>query len=108
MKPIKTIRRETKLIEHICEHGIGHPAYGSVDWMYRTTKDSTWDIHGCDGCCGDTEWQIYSLQESVRIANQIILDHKNALTLERAKVSDLEDILKNIDRVEVRILSDLL
>lgn len=70
----KTIRRETELIEHICEHGVGHPNAGSiqfVDWAAprheeRYTKsleelletvpnepkrDSAWAIHGCDGCC---------------------------------------------------------
>jgi hypothetical protein len=29
----KTIRRETGLIEHICEHGCGHPNAGSVQYM---------------------------------------------------------------------------
>lgn len=61
----KTLRRETGLIEHVCEHGTGHPNAGSIEFMtyaYRMDKDdlkipstpaakSTWGIHGCDGCC---------------------------------------------------------
>lgn len=38
--PVKwyTIRRETGLVEHVCEHGVGHPNSGSiqyVDWYYN-------------------------------------------------------------------------
>jgi hypothetical protein len=63
-----TIRRETSLIEHQCEHGIGHPnAYSAyrlhikdiyADGNMPTTDDvlnaaheSYWSTHGCDGCC---------------------------------------------------------
>lgn len=77
MKPAEIIRRASGLVEGICEHGIGHPIYGSVDWMNRVTGQDSWDVHGCDGCCGDFEWRETTLQESVEIANQIILDHKN-------------------------------
>lgn len=91
MKPIKTIRRETGLIEGICEHGIGHPLYASIDWMIiceeldislrtigkdnREPQESHWAVHGCDGCCGDHEWQITTLQESIRRANGMIAYH---------------------------------
>lgn len=87
---VKTIRRETGLIEHICKHGIGHPAYASADWIARTscTEDSefsevrdAWMIHGCDGCCNSAEWQLESLRNSVEIANQIIIEHKEYLEL---------------------------
>jgi hypothetical protein len=94
MKPVKTIRRETGLIEAICEHGVGHPLYASVDWMDLVGSvgaRGSWGMHGCCGCCMDDEWQITTLQESVKIANRIIIDHKNALELERARVSELED-----------------
>lgn len=72
----RTIRRETGLVEHICEHGVGHPNAGSVQYMEYMTRlresydtfdpddpwggigipsepyeRSTWWIHGCDGCC---------------------------------------------------------
>jgi len=39
------------LIEAICEHGVGHPIPESVEHMKRVTKQETWAIHGCDGCC---------------------------------------------------------
>lgn len=50
----KTIRRETGLIEHVCEHGIGHPNVGSMarlDEIYGPGSDGSWGVHGCDGCC---------------------------------------------------------
>ncbi len=79
MKPVKTIRRASGLVEAICKHGVGHPIYGSVDWMRKVTDQDSWDIHGCDGCCGSDEWQISTLRTSVEIANQIILDHKQRI-----------------------------
>jgi len=36
-------------------------------------------VHGCDGCCGSTEWQLASLRQSVTIANEIILEHKRLI-----------------------------
>ncbi len=77
--PVKIIRRETGLVEAICKHGVGHPVYGSVDWMRKVTGDDTWDIHGCDGCCEADDWQIATLRTSVETANQIILDHKQRI-----------------------------
>jgi len=73
---VKTIRRETGLIEHICEHGVGHPAIGSVDWMNKQTDQDGWGIHGCDGCCHDKDWQLASLRDSVVIANDLIIQHQ--------------------------------
>lgn len=78
-KPIKTIRRETGLVEGICEHGVGHPLYGSIDWMDRDGPEGakgSWGTHVCCGCCKSTEWEITTLKESVRTANGIIMDHK--------------------------------
>ena len=40
--------RASGLVEWICEHGVGHPDARSVKMM----GDDTWEIHGCDGCCG--------------------------------------------------------
>lgn len=44
--------RETGLVEHICDHGIGHPcpdSWSYFDKMYGH-KPGTWGVHGCDGC----------------------------------------------------------
>ncbi len=49
------LRRETGLVEGICEHGVGHPLPGSVEWMdahAHPGAKGTWGVHGCDGCCG--------------------------------------------------------
>lgn len=49
-----THRRETSLIEHICEHGVGHPNAGSMlrmDEIHGEGSKGTWGVHGCDGCC---------------------------------------------------------
>lgn len=58
----RTIRRETGLIEHKCEHGVGHPNPASVLRMKFATRQSSWDIHGCDGCCAriDFPGQVYN------------------------------------------------
>ena len=54
---VQTIRRETGLIEHVCEHGVGHPAIGSVIWM-ELNGAQMMGVHGCDGCCGKDEWRM--------------------------------------------------
>lgn len=46
----KTIVRETGLVEHVCEHGIGHPDPESTKKLDEGS-DGMWGIHGCDGCC---------------------------------------------------------
>lgn len=68
-----TIRRETGLVEHLCEHGTGHPNWGSALWLAeaqvaeekaRGVKDSlsllnhhsSWLVHGCDGCCKKSDF----------------------------------------------------
>lgn len=75
-----TSRRETGLLEHHCEHGVGHPVEGSADWMAllsgASRKSNPFMVHGCDGCCSSTEWQLASLRQSVTIANDILLKHK--------------------------------
>ena len=98
----RTIRRETGLIEHICKHGVGHPAFGSVDWMKRTTDQESWSVHGCDGCCHDDQWQLASLRESVEIANQIIVNghqtlayYRNTIKLQEEIIAELEERLDN-------------
>jgi len=68
---IKTIRRASGLIEHICEHGVGHPAYGSVDWMRINGMDGM-GVHGCDGCCATQEWILADLTEGIRAGNKLL------------------------------------
>lgn len=43
--------RETRLIERMCPHRIGHPDPDSVIGMRLITGQDAWDVHGCDGCC---------------------------------------------------------
>lgn len=47
--------RETGLVEHPCEHGVGHPCPDSAAYFDRALdhKPGTWSVHGCDGCCFD-------------------------------------------------------
>ena len=53
MRDWPIVIRETSLTERRCEHGWGHPDPDSLAWVTRVTGDGTWDIHGCDGCCGE-------------------------------------------------------
>lgn len=69
---VDTIRRATGLVEHICEHGIGHPAYGSVDWLEKHGHKDM-GVHGCDGCCQTPEWQLADAREGVRVSNDILI-----------------------------------
>ena len=50
MKRTKLVRR-TGLLEHVCEHGVGHPDEESVAVITAITGQDSWDMHGCDGCC---------------------------------------------------------
>lgn len=98
MKPVRIIRRETGLLEGVCEHGVGHPLYASIDWMMitdgaynplkRNPQDSAWGIHGCDGCCSDTEWQIETLKDSVRRAHDLIIERNDMINLLREKLNE--------------------
>lgn len=48
------VRRETGLVEHIDESGVGHPNFYSAVRLndYKTNiEDNTWFIHGCNGNC---------------------------------------------------------
>lgn len=59
-----THRRDDKynLVECICEHGVGHPAYGSALWIAESLHPDDKEsqaielrallVHGCCGCCG--------------------------------------------------------
>lgn len=51
MREWPLVLRETALVERTCPHGIGHPDPDSVAYMRHVTGESSWGIHGCDGCC---------------------------------------------------------
>jgi len=86
---IRTIRRENNVLENICKHGVGHPAFGSADyWWLRRDKEADPDatdddnpllIHGCCGCCHSKEWQLEDLLAGVKAGNRILLRTQRAL-----------------------------
>lgn len=54
-------RRDTRLIEAVCVHGVCHPIAESVAWMDLhgpAGAVGTWGVHGCDGCCGAAGMEI--------------------------------------------------
>lgn len=54
MRDYRAIRRETGLVEVLCEHGVGHPHPDSVAWLDEhgpPGAKGAWGSHGCDGCC---------------------------------------------------------
>ena len=47
-------RDDRKLMERICEHGVGHPDPDQMRYLERTLGEDRAGpegIHGCDGCC---------------------------------------------------------
>jgi len=42
------------LAERICPHGVGHPDPDCLDFLMRVNPEGAWEVHGCDGCCGET------------------------------------------------------
>lgn len=50
--------RESGLLEHMCEHGVGHPDYTSAMRIAEHYKHpvNVWLAHGCDGCCGRADF----------------------------------------------------
>lgn len=92
----KTIRREIGLIENICEHGVGHPAFGSADFLYHCTEmfeENPFGIHGCDGCCSNKDWQIEDARNGCIQGNEIILELRERNRLLKNKLTEL--LLKN-------------
>ncbi len=79
----QTIRRETGLVEHVCQHGIGHPNAGSIIWMEEKTGQDGWGVHGCDGCCTRDNWP-GTLEHAVRHCHKII-GERNARILVLAR-----------------------
>lgn len=100
---LRTIRRESGLVEFVCEHGVGHPVWGSADFLasydspsaeVRSQKRDSWMRHGCDGCCGDHSEEL--LYQSVEIGNDLLHEWIGLAMGLRDEVSDLSD--------EIRIL----
>ena len=67
-----TIRRSSGLIEHICKHGVGHPAAASVHFL-ELQGIELMGIHGCDSCCHDPIWKLADATEGYKIANQLLV-----------------------------------
>lgn len=49
-------RADRRLMERICEHGVGHPDPDDLAFKRRTLapevyKSYAFAVHGCDGCC---------------------------------------------------------
>ena len=79
-----TIRRASGLIEHVCKHGVGHPAIGSVLWMAANgMKDM--GVHGCDGCCRSPEWQLTDAIDGLKIATMHMFQFRKAAYASVAK-----------------------
>lgn len=68
---VQTIRRENGLVEHVCKHGCGHPAIGSVHFA-ESQGIKNMGIHGCDGCCQDNDWRLSDAIDGSRIANDLL------------------------------------
>ena len=50
-------RNDTKVMERICPHGVGHPDPDDVAYnLSRGRPEMT--VHGCDGCCAPPEGTI--------------------------------------------------
>lgn len=48
------LRRETGLVEAVCQHGVGHPTPGSIAVMNAFGPPGargSWGVHSCDSCC---------------------------------------------------------
>lgn len=91
------LRRETGLIEHICEHGVGHPNAGSMarlDDIYGPGSAGTWGIHGCDGCCQNEDFP-GNVLSTLLFAYQVY------------KRGDILDKLREIDPTIVKYLTHL-
>ena len=101
----RTIRRETGLIEHACEHGTGHPNYYSAQRMngYVDVKENTWLIHGCDGCCSRFDFPGRKMGNG-EIVNRLrgVLD-----TVEQTD-ADWIDIIRDINQQAGFALHDLM
>lgn len=92
------------LVEFICEHGVGHPAYGSALWiaeaLHSPDSEKVPDArdgflaHGCCGCCRRDDFPGTPVA-SLKHAHSLIrgyLERIKALEAELAQCqSDLEE-----------------
>lgn len=69
---VRTERRETGLIEHVCKCGVGHPAAGSITWLKLHAVEGA-GVHGCCGCCKSPEWVLADLRAGLLIANKLLM-----------------------------------
>ena len=45
-------RSDTRVMERICPHGVGHPDPDHMAYVVSVSDDNAWQgVHGCDGCC---------------------------------------------------------
>ncbi len=98
----RTIRRETGLVEHLCEHGVGHPNRGSALWLAEEYPEEGYDlddcygarlIHGCDRCCGRDDFP-GTLFNSLRHAHGIIREQNKSIEDLERQVGDFDDELR--------------
>ncbi len=83
----KTIRRSDRqnLVEHVCECGVGHPAFGSALWIAESIhgpdSDKVGDevsaqlVHGCCGCCKRDDFPGTPV-ESLKYAHKLISESR--------------------------------
>jgi len=45
-------RTDRKLLERICEHGIGHPDADAIDYLSTVIGFKAAQLEGIHGCCG--------------------------------------------------------
>lgn len=50
-------RADLRIMERLCECGVGHPDKDGMDHLMRVDPESAkWaGVHGCDGCCRETD-----------------------------------------------------
>lgn len=54
-------RSDTKVMERICAHGVGHPDPDHLHYVESTWgPDMAWGqgVHGCDGCCHEASQEM--------------------------------------------------
>ena len=45
-------RGDTRVMERMCPHGIGHPDPDHMAYVTSVSEDLQWQgLHSCDGCC---------------------------------------------------------
>lgn len=96
------------LVEHICEHGVGHPNRGSATWIAqalvgnRLDGEATYEdiiaeykaqmVHGCDGCCGDPDFPDW--QSSLIMAHDIIRSQHRLLAEMNEEINELSEAVE--------------